>query len=246
MTAGISIVIPTLDEAAVIGGTLRQFAGVRGRLPLEVIVSDDGSADETVAIARPLADVVIENATGRRGRSGALNRGARRARHEILVFLDADLRIDPLPEFLAEALEVFEGDPDVVGGMMDFFVFTEEATAADRWTHRAWNGVMRGVLAATGIGISTPGFQMGRRAAFERIGGFDESLRLTQDVDYSLRLSRVGRIHYFGRARILESPRRYRHEGYWIYTYRSLLRWWSILVRRRSYGEYVSVRSAPR
>ena len=242
MTGGLSVVIPTYNEEGWIEGTLLHLEPSRQSIPLEVIVSDDGSTDRTVEIARKFADRVLSVPTGPCGRSVALNRGARVARHDVLLFLDADIRIDPMQEFLRETQDVFEGERGVVGGMIDFFVHPQEQTFADRLAHVLWNTFMHGVLRATGIGISTPGFQMARREAFDRIGGYDEDLRLTQDVDYSLRLSRVGQIHYFRRARAFESPRRYRDEGYLVYAYRSSLRWGSILLLGRSHGTYKAVR----
>ena len=239
--SGISIIIPTFDEEDYIERTLRQFGPYRERFNLEIIVSDDASSDGTVGIAKHLADTVVVNNGDTRGRSRALNRGARAAKHGILIFLDADMIIDNKEGFFEEAYRVFAADPAVAGGMMDYHVYPEERTVADRLTHAFWNAVMRGVL-ALGTGISTPGFQMGRREAFEDIGGFDENLRLTQDVAYSLKLSKRWNIHYFKSARLLESPRRYRDEGYLVYAYRSSLRWLSILLRKKSYGEYTIAR----
>jgi glycosyltransferase involved in cell wall biosynthesis len=254
MNLGLSIIIPAFNEEKVIAGTLRQFlphriplrqdaaAAAIGPFPLEVIVSDDASTDRTADIAGPLADRVVRNPGVPRGRSGALNRGAAVARYPNLLFLDADLRLEPLPVFLEEVRDHFAPDPLVVGGMIDFHVQPEVATRADQATHALWNMVMRGVLASTGVGISTPGFQMAKSPVFRAIGGFDASLRLTQDVDFSLRLSRRGRFHYFRRCRIHESPRRYRDEGYFVYAWRSSLRWMSILLRHRSFGVYKCIR----
>jgi glycosyltransferase involved in cell wall biosynthesis len=236
--AGVSIVIPTFNEEAAIEATLRQFDGWKDRFTLQTVVSDDASEDRTVAIAEGLADVVVRNATGRRGRSGALNRGAGFATYDNLVFLDADIRIEPLQAFLEEMYREFAGRPDVGGGIMDFAVYPAVATCADRATHVLWSGVQRLVLRAFGIGFPTPGFQMAKREWFERMGGYDERVGVSQDIHYSLRLGRISRFHYFRSARVLESPRRYRHEGYVAYTYRSALRWVSMLLFRRSYGEY--------
>ncbi len=241
MRSGISIIIPTLNEEKFIGKTLRQFAPYRRRHNIEVIVSDDASTDGTVGIARPLADTVVTNEGGARGRSRALNRGARSAKHDIFIFLDADMIIENRENFFNEVHSVFAADPTVAGGMIDYHVYPDERTFADRLTHAFWNTVMRGVL-RLGTGISTPGFQMARRNAFEAIGGFNEDLRLTQDVAYSLELSKRWKIHYFKSARLLESPRRYRDEGYLVYAYRSSLRWLSILLRKKSYGEYTIAR----
>jgi glycosyltransferase involved in cell wall biosynthesis len=242
MTPGLSVIVPVLNEEGVVEQTIRRLLPYRESNPLEVIVSDDGSTDRTAEIARGLADRVVMNPGVPPGRSGALNRGARAARYPNLLFLDADMRIEPMEAFLAELRGSFADDPHVSGGMIDFEIWPEARTISDRLTHFLWNQVMRGVLLLTGRGISTPGFQMGKREQFEQLGGFDEGLRLTQDVDYSLRLSRAGRIHYFRRARLLESPRRYRDEGYVVYTCRSALRWWSLLFRGKSHGAYTCVR----
>lgn len=162
MNEGVSIIIPTYNEEKVIERTLRQFSDCRQAHNLELIVSDDCSTDGTVAIAQKLADAVVLNDTGKRARSGALNRGARRARHDVLLFLDADILIGNRDEFFREVRERFSRRTDVAGGMIDFFVYPEEESFWDRATHGFWNGVMRLMLAATGVGISTPGFQMGK------------------------------------------------------------------------------------
>ncbi|MFH1220369.1 MAG: glycosyltransferase [Candidatus Eisenbacteria bacterium] len=241
MKPGIAIVIPTFNEERVIARTLTQFIPYRERFNLELIVSDDASDDRTVGIAGLLADKVVESKDGKKGRSATLNRGVKEATKEILIFLDADMIIDNKMGFLIEVYEAFGSDPRIAGGMMDYQVYPEESTLGDRLAHGFWNAVMR-VVSRMGWGISTPGFQMARRDVFDAMGGFDENLRLTQDVDYSLRLSRIRKLHYFSSAKLLESPRRYRDEGYLVYAYRSSLRWLSILFRHKSYGEYKSVR----
>ena len=82
----LSIIIPALDEAEVIVGTLQALAPLRAR-GAEVIVVDGGSADDTIVRARPLADLVF---AAPRGRALQMNAGAARARNAILLFLHAD------------------------------------------------------------------------------------------------------------------------------------------------------------
>ena len=68
----LTIVMPVLNEAAIITGALRQLEPLRAR-GAEVIVVDGGSRDGTVQLAEPLADRVIGFA---RGRGAPLNAGA--------------------------------------------------------------------------------------------------------------------------------------------------------------------------
>ena len=84
--AQISIIIPTLDEAAGIGATLAALQPLRSR-GHDVIVVDGGSGDGTPELARPLADRVI---AAPRGRASQMNAGAAEARGDIVLFLHAD------------------------------------------------------------------------------------------------------------------------------------------------------------
>jgi rSAM/selenodomain-associated transferase 2 len=85
----LSIVIPVLNEAAVIGRTLASLAALRAR-GHEVIVADGGSEDATREIAAPLADRVV---VGPRGRARQMNAGAAVAGGDALLFLHADTRL---------------------------------------------------------------------------------------------------------------------------------------------------------
>ncbi len=85
----LSIIVPALDEAALIGATLASLASLRAR-GHEVIVADGGSADATREIATPLADRVI---VAPRGRARQMNAGAAAASGEALLFLHADTRL---------------------------------------------------------------------------------------------------------------------------------------------------------
>ena len=85
----LSVIIPTLNEAAVIGTTLATLAPLRAR-GHEVLVADGGSEDGTRDIAAPLADRVI---AAPRGRARQMNAGAAAATGDALLFLHADTRL---------------------------------------------------------------------------------------------------------------------------------------------------------
>jgi cellulose synthase/poly-beta-1,6-N-acetylglucosamine synthase-like glycosyltransferase len=87
----VSVVIPAYNEAAGIAATIRSMATSRYRGQIEVIVVDDGSSDDTVAIAGnlgiPYVRVISQPNSGK---PGALNRGIAEARSDILVLVDGD------------------------------------------------------------------------------------------------------------------------------------------------------------
>lgn len=85
----LSIIIPTLNEAAHIAATLENLQPLRRR-GVEVIVADGGSTDTTVTLARNAADRLI---AAERGRARQMNAGAAVAQGEILCFLHADTRL---------------------------------------------------------------------------------------------------------------------------------------------------------
>jgi len=82
----ISIIIPCLNEAGGIAGSLEALQPLRRR-GTEVIVVDGGSSDDSVALASPLADRIL---TAPRGRASQMNTGAAVARGNVLLFLHAD------------------------------------------------------------------------------------------------------------------------------------------------------------
>lgn len=82
----ISIVIPTINEAATIVHTLNTLQYLR-KERCEIIVADGGSSDSTVDLALPLSDKVINTP---KGRSKQMNAGAHQASGKWLVFLHAD------------------------------------------------------------------------------------------------------------------------------------------------------------
>src|SRR3982750_171554 len=103
----LSIIIPTLNEAAQIVAALK---AARMLAPTaELIVADGGSVDDTPALAAGYATVIHAP----RGRARQMNAGAAHARGDVLLFLHADTRLPPTAAALiATALR----DPGVVGG----------------------------------------------------------------------------------------------------------------------------------
>jgi glycosyltransferase involved in cell wall biosynthesis len=90
----ITVVLPAKNEA---GGLPKTLHALRTLLPqAEIIVSDDGSTDQTAALARAAGARVI-SAPYSMGNGAAIKRGARAATGEVIVFMDADGQHDPRP-----------------------------------------------------------------------------------------------------------------------------------------------------
>ena len=190
----ISIIVPALDEEDEIAATLRS---ARAPGVGEILVVDGGSRDATVAVAAPLADVVLG---AQRGRALQMNAGAERARGDILLFLHADTR---LPAGFAASVEeaVRAG---AVGGRFD---------VALRGSHAFLPVVAAAINLRSRVTRIFTGDQamFVRRDAFARLGGF-AAIPLMEDVDFSARLRRLGSIASL-RLRVSTSARRWEENG---------------------------------
>ncbi len=193
----LSIIVPCLDEAEGIAGTLAALAPLRAR-GAEVIVVDGGSRDATFERAVPFADAVI---SAPRGRAAQMNAGAARARGEILLFLHADTW---LPEG-ADAL-IVEGLKRLRRGWGRFDVTIAGRHPLLRVVERLMN--LRSRL--TGIATGDQAIFV-TRSLFTAAGGYPE-IPLMEDVALSKRLKRYGSPLCL-RHRLTTSGRRWEKHG---------------------------------
>jgi len=171
----LSIVVPTLNEAAGIERALAPLQPLRARRH-EVIVVDGGSDDATQRLAQPLADRVL---TAPRGRAAQMNAGAACAREDGLVFLHADTR---LPEAADRAVAVALAEAP--WGRFDVRITGRHPLLGAV----AWTMNLRSRL--TGIATGDQAIFV-RRTLFETLGGY-AAIPLMEDVELSRRLRAVG------------------------------------------------------
>lgn len=111
----ISIVLPAKNEA---GGLRLTLPALRARFPrAEIIVSDDGSTDETACVAAEHGCKVVSTPYSM-GNGAAIKRGARAASGDVLVFMDADGQHDPA--HISRLLSRLEEGYDMVVGARDW------------------------------------------------------------------------------------------------------------------------------
>jgi glycosyltransferase involved in cell wall biosynthesis len=210
----ISIIIPTLNEAKIIESTLRTLAATL-TLPHEVIVSDGGSTDRTTELAARYANtVVVHSGAVRQTIGGGRNDGAKAAIGDFLVFLDADCVIPEPDRFFAQALAYFERDPGLVGLTACLRVFPADETLGDKLVSGVANLGLRVANNVLKRGASFGEFQMIRRQAFARLGGFRADLIAFEDTDMFRRLSQIGRTTIAPQLHVLHSGRRGHQVGH--------------------------------
>jgi rSAM/selenodomain-associated transferase 2 len=171
--ARLSIIMPTLNEAAEIQSRLDALQALRA-CGCELIVVDGGSSDGTGELARPGADKVI---TGPRGRARQMNAGAALAVGEVLLFLHADTL---LPHGASEQLLTGLASTGRQWGRFDVTI----EGAHPLLPVIAWFMNRRSRL--TGIATGDQGIFV-RRGVFQAVGGFPE-IPLMEDIALSRRL----------------------------------------------------------
>lgn len=183
----VSTIVPTHNYAHYLGEALDSVAAQRVK-PLEVIVVDDGSTDDTAEVVEsrraslpPLVFIRQEQ----RGASAARNAGAARARGDLLHFLDADNVL--LPDFYLHLTTVLDAHPDHGAACCQrYYRYGRSARryAADR----CW---LRELPLFRAMEIDNPfdtSLTLVRRAVFDEVAGFNEAFPIIQDVELAYRL----------------------------------------------------------
>jgi len=189
----VSVVIPALNEEAVIEGAIESALCP----DTEIIVADGGSRDRTAALALSRGAKVVSCPPGR---AGQMNLAAAGARGQVLVFLHADTRLPP--NFVQEVFEALM-DPEVILGSFSFR--TDLGGRVMGIIEKAAN--MRSKL---GLPYGDQAFFL-RRADFFRLGRFPE-VGLAEDLLLARRAGAAGRLVHLEAAAVT-SGRRWQTAG---------------------------------
>jgi cellulose synthase/poly-beta-1,6-N-acetylglucosamine synthase-like glycosyltransferase len=195
----VSVIIPTFNGGS---GLAPSIASLRRQtlLPIEIIVVDDGSTDQTRAVAEQaraqgLVDMVICHGT-RCGRSAAINAAARFASGDLILTVDADTVFEPTS---VERLAAAFNDPRVAGASCNIAINNERDSI---WTGLQSVEYLMSISAgramldvADAIACLSGACSMYRRDVFVRQGGLD--VGPGEDLEYSLRLRRLGYVIRF-------------------------------------------------
>lgn len=195
----LSIVIPMLDEAAILPALLESLLPLQ-RACVEMVLVDGGSADGGDAIAACAGFRVLHSS---RGRARQMNAGAAATRGDVLLFLHADTR---LPEGATALVADALADGRHAWGRFDVEFDIRN------WTMSATAFGMNQRSRLTGIATGDQALFMTRRA-FEAVGGFPDQ-PLMEDVEITSRLRRLSAPACIG-CPVMTSARRWQTRGAW-------------------------------
>jgi len=202
-----AVYIPNFNGSAQLGRTLRALAAQTR--PVEVVVADNGSSDDSVALARrELPEAKVLELGENLGFGPALNRAVAAHPAEAVILLNNDA--EPEPRFVEALLDGIGAGVDSVAGVLLQERAPELIDSAGVVADTTLMGFdhLHGEPAETAAGAADPlgptgGAALYRREAFERVGGFDERIFLYyEDLDLALRLAAAG-----GRCRLAPEAR---------------------------------------
>ncbi|WP_455277642.1 glycosyltransferase [[Eubacterium] cellulosolvens] len=198
----ISIVIPTLNEEEYLEPTLKAIKHQDYKGTYEIIVSDGGSKDSTVKIANKYADKIVT--TKKKGIAIGRNAGAKQAKGDILVFIDADTQL--FCNTLSSIIDAFK-DELIIGLAIPLFPFgmkTGDVILFLGFNEFIKRTMERGKGKAKIVGACCAY----RKSSFDQVNGFNEGLTTLEDFDLSERISKLGKIKYIENTMALVSTRR--------------------------------------
>lgn len=194
---GLSVIIPTCQEAATIAAAVRVARDLGHAV--EVIVVDGGSTDDTAGIAFRAGAKVVSSA---KGRGIQMHTGAMEATGDVFFFLHADTSSPP------NALNLIEQaltDPDTVGG--SFQVIFDGNFASAKFLTWLYH-----YLAWIGLRYGDSGY-FARRTSYFNAGGFNP-YPIFEDLDLMRRLKKQGRFVRINAA-VTTSSRRFMGRWFW-------------------------------
>ena len=200
----LSVIIPTYNEEKYLPRLLECLNGQTYQ-PHEIIVADS-SDDSTPELAKAAGAKVAR--TEKVGPSRNRNVGGNAATGDILLFLDADTNFDN--NFLENVHKEFVSKKVDMGMIQFKFDSTHLFDISLGLKMNLATRLMQWIRPFThGFSIICT------KEVFNKLNGFDESLKMAEDVDFGYRGSKLGKYRVLTSTKILISPRRLKEEGRW-------------------------------
>ena len=176
----LSVILPVFNGARYLAEAVASVGAQRYR-PLEIIIVDDGSTDETASVARSLGEAVRYVYQENQGPAAARNRALAMARGELIGFIDTDDLWTR--NHLRLLLASLEADPtlQLVLGQVERQLLCRLPDGGTGF--RPWLDAQH---------CFSLGAALFRRSAFDRIGNLDADLLASEDMDWYLRAREAG------------------------------------------------------
>lgn len=210
-----SVIIPALNEEKLLPDLLENFQDpqLKKDFDYELIVSDGGSSDKTIELAKKYTDkVVLANQNEKQNIAKGRNSGADKAIGDILIFINADVAIDNVYNLFSAIREKLK-DEKYLAMTCKVLINKEEEIFSDKIFLGFYNFYFH-LLNVIGVGMGRGECHIIRRKVFEESGGYNVNFAAGEDFDLFRRIRKLGKIYFSRKNIIYESPRRYREIGH--------------------------------
>jgi glycosyltransferase involved in cell wall biosynthesis len=198
----ISIIIPTLNEEDYLPLTLDSIKK-QDMKDYEIIVSDAGSSDTTLQIAKDYHSIIVEGGLPAKGR----NNGAKVAKGDMLFFLDADTILPS--QFFKKALAEFN---ERKLGVASFCLTPYPSNKLSSfWLEVFYN---KPIIILEKIWPHSAMAILIKKDVFNALHGYDQTITLAEDMDLSRRAVAYTRFGIIKSVRVAFSDRRFKKEGF--------------------------------
>src|SRR3989344_1601915 len=197
----LSIIIPTLNEEDFLPNSLasikKQNIGDH-----EIMVADAGTKDSTLDIAKKYGCRIIAGGLPAKGR----NNGAKAAKGDLLFFLDADTILPD--DFFEKSMQEFNArNLDIASFCLRSFPENKISFFFENFIYNKIIILLENILPHSAVGILV------KKGLFDKLGGYDETITLAEDMDLSRRAAFYGKFGIIRAKEILVSDRRFRRDG---------------------------------
>ncbi len=209
-----SIIIPTLNEEKLLPTLLDSLNDpyLKAKYDYEIIVSDSESIDKTIDISKSKCDKLLCYETGEiKTIAAGRSKGAKYAAGSILLFINADVRID-IKKFL-EAAESRFVNSNYVAMTCKIKSYPELERPVDK-TFSSLLNIYFSFINSSGIGMARGECQLIRKDIYDKVGGYKDDIVAGEDFELFTRIRRQGKIFFDSEVVVYESPRRYYKWGY--------------------------------
>jgi glycosyltransferase involved in cell wall biosynthesis len=201
----VSVIIPTYCEETTIDGCLKSVANQRFDYGIECIVVDSHSPDATREVAKRTADKVLDLTI--RGVGRARNEGAKIAKGNILLFLDADTFL--ASNFVSEIYRAFSDSAVVcVSGILRTLEKLEPLDRLFAVSHYGFTNKLASISAHLGFPMFPSVCCSARKSVFLQAGGFREDIACAEDISFSRTMGKFGKCKVNSKAEAYTSVRR--------------------------------------
>jgi glycosyltransferase involved in cell wall biosynthesis len=189
MSKSVSVVIPTYNYGRFIADAIRSVVA-QTLAPVEIIVVDDGSTDDTAAVVGEFGENVKYIFQKNGGVCSARNLGVAESQGELIAFLDADDIWEPTK--LEKQVAKFDASEDIGLVHCGMRVFdSDSGETIFLYLDGGEEGVAENLLLWEDSAVNVSGSViLVNRKAFDKVGGFDTEIKCGEDWDFCYRVAR--------------------------------------------------------